>query len=96
MQKPVQLVARHGNLFTRFEDIVDPDQRDWFQTDNGQNQNPILIYHYAAGDIDTIDANNPNMDHLRSALYDCRETGLIPHNTQAFTLPNGTTHNIDN
>lgn len=48
----------------------------------------LIVYQYDAGDVDTIDAMNPDMDMLYHALYDARECGWVP-NVRVFILPNG-------
>jgi hypothetical protein len=62
---------------------------------------PILLCRYPEGDVDSIswpmpandDANNWQ-SMLRSALYDARETGIIP-NVAAVVLPDGSEFGID-
>ena len=49
----------------------------------------VLIYFYDQGDVDTIRADKPNMDHLFSALYGEREMGNIPSDTETVYLPCG-------
>lgn len=47
---------------------------------------PIVLRVYPEGDCDTIKWPNPNMENLRAALFDDRETGL---NQGEVLLPNG-------
>jgi hypothetical protein len=54
----------------------------------------LLIYYYPSGDVDTIAWPRPNPQHLRSALYDAREQGIIP-NVPAVILPSGKEFLID-
>jgi hypothetical protein len=55
----------------------------------------ILICRYRAGDCDSIQWPNPNWENLRSALYDCREVGLLPSNCRVVTLPDDSLFDID-
>jgi len=54
----------------------------------------LLIYYYPSGDVDTIAWPRPNPKHLRCALYDAREQGIIP-NVPAVILPSGEEFLID-
>jgi hypothetical protein len=89
--KSIQLISKHNNLHTKFEDIVEEDLISWWKNDEKDSQDPVLLYHYPEGDVDTISSKNPNLDHLASALYDCRECGLIPSDTTLAILPDGST-----
>lgn len=89
--KTIQLIEKHGNLHTKFEDIVEDYLIDYWKSDEKDSQDPVLLYYYPEGDVDTINAKNPNLDHLASALYDCRESGLIPSDTTLAMLPDGST-----
>jgi hypothetical protein len=51
----------------------------------------LLICHHPEGDVDTINAKDPDIKNLRRALYDCRECGLIEPNVEVFVLPDGST-----
>jgi hypothetical protein len=81
--KKIQLISAGKSLCTSNEDIVDDLQKAWFS-----GTNPLLIKRYDAGDCDTIDADSPDMDNLKSALFDAREMGVIPAVSIAV-LPNG-------
>lgn len=89
MKNTVKLIAEHGSLFTSNLDIVDE-----FAKKHYGNEPSILIYRYRAGDVDTINWPNPNEEHLRSCLFDARETGMIPH-VRSVELPDGTIFHID-
>ncbi len=79
----VKLVAEDGCLYTPKE-AMSKELRDLdFYQDN-----PILIVHHPEGDHDTIKWPRPNAKHLRSALFDAREQGLIP-DVREVLLPNG-------
>jgi hypothetical protein len=47
----------------------------------------LLVRIYPAGDCDTIDAANPDMENLRHALYAARECGEVPPDVSIFILP---------
>jgi len=49
----------------------------------------LLIRFYSDGECDTIEANEPNEENLRAALYDERETGGLPADCTEVYLPNG-------
>jgi hypothetical protein len=51
----------------------------------------LLIYRYAAGDVDLINWPLPDEDRrmLASTLFDEREMGGIPGNANAVLLPDG-------
>ena len=87
-ENQVKLIAKGGDLFTQRDMIKDPATRNFFSED------PILVCRYDAGDCDTINWPNPNEENLRRALYDARETGVIP-DVQLVTLPNGLEFSID-
>lgn len=46
----------------------------------------LLIVHHLDGDVDTIDANAPNMTHLVSSLYDMFQTSDAIHDGDYFSL----------
>jgi len=48
-----------------------------------------LIYWHKGGDVDVVSYPRPNMQHLRSALYDAREMGFIPRDVGSVLLPSG-------
>lgn len=54
----------------------------------------LIVYRYDDGDVDTIDANEPDLDKLHHALYDARECGEVP-NVRVFILPNGGNITLD-
>lgn len=54
-----------------------------------------LICIYPEGDMDLIDAETPDEDNLRRALYACREVGELPANCKEVYLPNGRLFSID-
>ena len=85
----ISLICEDGCLHTPKSVITDPLLIEHF-TDN-----PILIRIYDAGDCDTIKWPNPNIENLRIALYDCRETGVLPHDIVSVILPDGTEFLID-
>lgn len=80
----VHLVEIGGLLHTKTSDIVDDICREHY----GQDEHSILMRFFDAGDVTTIAWPNPDFDDLRNALYDARETGMIP-NVETVTLPNG-------
>lgn len=74
--EPVQLISVDGNLHL-------PPRED--------GEEPVeLLYYYPAGDVDCVKAMNPNMEHLRAALYDVREVGELPAKLDTAKLPDGT------
>ena len=78
----ITLLAINGRLHTRQSDIVDALMKKHFTSD------PILVVRYDAGDCDTIRWPNPDEEHLRSALFDDREMGIIP-DVRSVLLPDG-------
>lgn len=80
----VTLLDDQGYLCVPASAIDDEMQKEYW----GEN-NIALLYVYPAGDCDAIDTNNPNMEHLRSALYDFREQGLLPPKCSEVVLPGG-------
>lgn len=91
----IELIAKGDDLYTKFADISDDLQREYWFSDNEKLRDPILLYQYPEGDCDTINAEKPNIEHMRSALYDARESGLIPHDTTTAILPGGQSISID-
>ena len=89
--KTIQLIERFGKLHTKFQDIVEEDLIEYWKSDEEDSQDPVLLYYYPEGDVDTINSKNPNLDHLASALYTSRESGLIPSDTTLAILPDGST-----
>lgn len=87
--KPLQLIASHGSLEVAFEDIHHLEHREHFDGDDA-----LLILRYPAGDCDTVRWPNPNIQLLRGALYDARETGLIA-DVKSVLLPDGSEFFID-
>lgn len=79
----VRLVAIGGLLHTKTSDIVDNICREHY----GQDEHSILLSFSHEG-VTQIAWPEPDFDDLRNALYDARETGMIP-NVQTVTLPNG-------
>lgn len=77
----IRLVEKNGDLYL-------PTNDPWYEDDNGL---AILLYIYPAGDCDRIEWPNPNMDHLRSALFDVIEMGLVEGDCRDFELPDGST-----
>ena len=49
-----------------------------------------LVYFHPSGDVDTIQADKPDLTKLAAALYDEREQGNIASNCKAARLPDGT------
>lgn len=100
----VKLIVEHGCLCVPFEAIVDDLNREHFRecgmTDpfvpeaDRAPSNPMLLVEHDGGDHDTINWPLTKRQHLASALYGARETGLIPDVTEV-TLPDGSTFNID-
>lgn len=84
MENQIQLIERDGRLYSKREDIVDMDLIIFISGDN------LLMVHYEAGDCDTIKWPDPDVEHLREALFDCRETGCIPIDTKSALLPDST------
>jgi hypothetical protein len=78
----VKLVAKYGCLATPREAIKSEVDRALY------DENPILVVQHKSGEHDTIRWPRPNAKHLRAALYDAREMGLIP-DVSEVTLPNG-------
>lgn len=87
-----KLINDNGLLATAHELIPD-DMKDFFTSSSGP-ENAILIFYHRGGDVDTISYPNPNLNHLRAALYDARESGFIP-NVPAVLLPSGKAFLID-
>ena len=87
---PITLIANGRSLCTPNSAIESKDLREWY--DDGED--PILIFEYPSGDVDTIAWPKPNRKNLAGALYDARETGLIP-DVPTVILPDGTEFNID-
>lgn len=84
-----QLIVREGCLAVLVSSIESPDLRAHFSDDHAP-----LIYFYPSGDCDSVHWPSPNIKHLRGALYDDRETGLIP-DAKAVLMPDGATFYID-
>lgn len=80
------LKAIDGTLYVAQADIHAEDIRTWMDGD------AILVCVYDAGDCDTISWPLPatQRDRLRRALYDGRESGLLPPLIDEVTLPDGT------
>ena len=49
----------------------------------------VLICFHSSGDANTINSLNPNLRDLANALYDEREMGNIPSDTNVVYLPCG-------
>lgn len=106
MPDPITLIADDGRLYTPFDAIVDPLQREWFDKpdDHPCGKDPVLVVEYPSGEHDTIPwpltpATWPLtpakwVERLRSALFDAREMGLIP-DVPSVRLPDGTVFLID-
>jgi hypothetical protein len=84
----IKLIAFDGRLCTPLSVVAD-DLRDLFTSD------PVLLVEHDGGDYDSVKWPHPNHEHLRSALYRSRETGVIPSGTLKVELPNGETFTID-
>lgn len=89
MEKTVKLIAQDGRLCTSHLDIVDE-----FSKKYAGEEPSVLLYQYSEGDWDAVNWPNPNEEHLRSCLFDCRETGMIP-DVREVQLPDGTIFQID-
>jgi hypothetical protein len=87
----IRVLEEHGCLHTHAGDIVDNIYQQFYRED----RLCILVYRYPEGDCDTISWPNPNEDHLRSCLFDARETGMIPGDTRKVLLPDGSEFSID-
>ena len=87
----VQLIAIDGSLHTSTDEICDELMANFYSGD----QTVMLIYCHPDSGVDTINWPSPNVEHLRSCLFGCRETGLLPSNCRTVTLPDGTEFNID-
>lgn len=83
----IQLIAEDGALYTPLA-LVDKSLRDFY------SGNPILLCIYPEGDCDRIKWPNFNPENLRAALYDARETGVLPH-CEEVILPDGKIFRID-
>jgi len=88
LSRVVTLIVKDKSLHTAQSDIVDALQAKHATDD------PILIVEHPSGERDTIRWPRPNAEHLRSALYDAREMGMIPP-VRTVKLPNGETFEID-
>ena len=80
----VYLVEVHDMLHTKTSDIVDDMCRKHYAGD----EHSILLRFFSAGDVTTIAWPDPDLDDLRSALYDARESGMIPF-VNTVILPDG-------
>lgn len=93
----VKLVEEFGRLCVPNAALHEQHVRDWFK-----DENPVLIYHYPAGDVDTIpwpiesefSSREQLLEHLQVALLDCIETGTLPVDTAAVLLPDGSTFDM--
>ena len=88
----VQLFVCGGSLFIP-SSAMDQENREWFGDDGA-----ILVCRYPDGDVDTIAyplESDAWRDRLRSALFDARECGKIPGDSQAVELPNGERFDIE-
>ncbi len=85
---PIQLLDIGGSLHTPLSACVDEVNRQMFTED------PMIIVSYDAGDCDSINWPNPNLENLARALYGDRECGIIPDHPVVL-LPDGTEFNID-
>lgn len=81
----IRLIEQHGILWIPRSAIADLVVRATYE----ENENALLIVRYRAGDIDTIEWPNPNMQNLVSALFDAREIGRLS-NVSEVELPDGT------
>lgn len=79
----VKLIDRDGSLYTSTKDIVDDICRKHY----GGDEFAILLCFFDQ-DVNSIAWPNPDLRELRSALYDARETGMIPF-VQSVELPDG-------
>jgi len=77
--EPIQLIAKCGALHTPNSAIVDELQKEYWEDDD-----VILLFRYDDGDFDTINSESPNMEQLRSCLYDAREGGIIGDAPSSF------------
>ena len=85
----VQLRVSDGCLVVPWRAIHTKDMQEHF---NGEDA--MLLCRYPAGDCDSTSWPNPNIEVLRGALFDARETGLI-RDVASVLLPNGEEFFID-
>jgi hypothetical protein len=99
MKTTPKLIAIDGMLFTPLRpdlELKDPALFNYFKAgDDGSaaDGHVMLLVEHAGGDNDTIKYLNPNEEHLRSALYNAREQGLID-DAPTVILPDGTEFTI--
>lgn len=105
MKTQVKLIAKYGCLYSLFDAIVDDLVREHFRqcgltnpfkpkSERGHPDNPILLVEHEGGDHDTIAWPLIKRGHLASALFDARESGIIPDVAEVI-LPDGGTFDID-
>lgn len=85
----ITLIDHNGELYAPNADIYDDLMRQWYD-----GRHALLIYEYPDGDHDTISWPDYKPEHLRSALYDAREQGIIP-DVNEVQLPDGTVFTIE-
>lgn len=79
------LTAPFADLSQSEETVLGVDEQGNLTLDG-----ELLICRHDEGDCDTIDAAEPDMDHLSRALYAARECGELPPDQSYVTLPDGT------
>lgn len=98
----IQLIDKNGTLYTSFNDIVDKFQRDYYASETdysdhkevGDHRDVMLMTTNSYGEPSTVNWPKYDENTLRLALFDARETGVIPHVSHAI-LPNGEEFEID-
>lgn len=89
----IKLIHKYDELHIPFAATVDPAQREGYSADGCLD--PMLVYTYPSNDYDVVRWPDYNPEHLRGALYDAREMGLIPSECSEVELPDGKLFQIE-
>lgn len=84
----VRLIEINGMLHIP-NAAFDPPTREFHRDVLKDTDDALLLYRYPAGDVDTIAWPEPDLEHLRSALFDSREQGHLPGDCRQVELPDG-------
>jgi hypothetical protein len=94
----ITLIDNDGALYIPLAAIHDASLREYFSARDHKPVGAMLLARYPEGDCDKAPwpMRDP-ADHyiLAAALYDARETGVLPPHASAVTLPDGHTFSID-
>ena len=102
----IRLIDKNGTLYTSFDDIVDKHQREYYNDapdysemypgykQIGDHRDVMLMTRNRYGEPSDVEWPKYDDNTLRMALFDARETGVIPHISHVI-LPDGEEFEID-